>query len=224
MNDDDRVPGENLPRAEQRWTASGFVLVAMAIPFLLPARYAAGVSWLLPAIEGTVLLMLIVVDPGRIDRPGRWVRALSIGLVVAIAAGAAWAAGRLVWDLLYGNPQTEAANELLVAGALVWLQTVIAFAFLYWELDGGGPVNRHLHPAERPDLAFPQQLEPRLAAPDWRPVFFDYLYLALTNATAFSPTDVMPLSRRSKLAMASQSLLSIVILSLVVANAVNLLD
>ncbi|MFE0750904.1 hypothetical protein [Gordonia sp. NPDC058843] len=224
MSDDNRGPGEALPRAEQRWTASAFVLVAMTIPFLLPARYAAGDAWLLPTVEGIVLLTLIVVDPGRIDRPGRWVRALSIGLVVAIAAGAAWAAGRLVWDLLHGNPQTEAADQLLVAGALVWLQTVIAFAFLYWELDGGGAVNRHLHPAEHPDVAFPQQLEPRLAAPDWRPVFFDYLYLALTNATAFSPTDVMPLSRRAKLAMASQSLLSIVILSLVVANAVNLLD
>ncbi|WGJ84027.1 DUF1345 domain-containing protein [Gordonia sp. SMJS1] len=224
MNDDDHVPAQNLPRAEQRWTASAFVLVAMAIPFLLPARYAAGTAWLLPAIEGLVLLTLIVVDPGRIDRPGRWVRALSVGLVVAIAAGAAWAAARLVWDLLHGDPQTEAANQLLVAGALVWLQTVIAFAFLYWELDGGGPVNRHLRPAEHPDLAFPQHLEPRLAPSGWRPVFFDYLYLALTNATAFSPTDVMPLSRRAKLAMASQSLLSIVILSLVVANAVNLLD
>lgn len=224
MNDDDHVPAQNLPRAEQRWTASAFVLVAMAIPFLLPARYAAGTAWLLPAIEGLVLLTLIVVDPGRIDRPGRWVRALSVGLVVAIAAGAAWAAARLVWDLLHGDPQTEAANQLLVAGALVWLQTVIAFAFLYWELNGGGPVNRHLRPAEHPDLAFPQHLEPRLAPSGWRPVFFDYLYLALTNATAFSPTDVMPLSRRAKLAMASQSLLSIVILSLVVANAVNLLD
>lgn len=96
MNDDDHVPAQNLPRAEQRWTASAFVLVAMAIPFLLPARYAAGTAWLLPAIEGLVLLTLIVVDPGRIDRPGRWVRSLSVRLVVAIAAGAAWGAGRLV--------------------------------------------------------------------------------------------------------------------------------
>lgn len=220
MTDDDHT----LTRAEQRWTASAFVLIAMAIPFLLPARYSAGTEWLLPAVEGTVLLTLIVVDPGRIDRPGRWVRALSIGLVVAIAAGAAWGAGRLVWDLLHGNPQTEAANELLVAGALVWSQTVIAFAFLYWELDGGGPVNRHLQRRACPDLVFPQQLDPDLAPPGWRPVYFDYLYLALTNATAFSPTDVMPFTRRAKLAMAVQSMLSIVILSLVVANAVNLLD
>ena len=82
---------------------------------------------------------------------------------------------------------------------------------------------RHLHPPVYPDLAFPQQLEPRVAAPGWRPIFFDYLYLALNNATAFSPTDVMPLARWAKLTMGLQSLLSIVILSLVVANAVNLL-
>ncbi len=211
------------PRAERRWTASAFVVVSMAVPFLLPARYSPGTAWLLPAIEGSVLVALIIVDPGRIDRPGRWVRALSLALVAAIAAGAAWGGGRLVWDLLHGNPDTTVANELLVSGALVWLQTIIAFAFLYWELDDGGPVNRHLHPRRHPDLAFPQQLDPRLAAPGWRPIFFDYLYLALTNATAFSPTDVMPLARWVKLAMATQSLLSIVVLSLVVANAVNLL-
>ncbi|SDU49418.1 hypothetical protein [Gordonia westfalica] len=223
MSDDDTAPPADRPRAEQRWTASAFVLAAMAVPFLLPARYSAGTDWLLPAVEGAVLLTLIIVDPGRIDRPGRWVRALSIALVIAIAASAAWGSGRLVWDLLHGNPQTTNADELLISGALVWSQTVLAFGFLYWELDSGGPVNRHLHPRRHPDLAFPQQLDPDIAPPGWRPVFVDHLYLALTNATAFSPTDVMPLARWMKLAMAVQSMLSIVILSLVVANAVNLL-
>ena len=150
-------------------------------------------------------------------------RVLSIALVVAIAASAAWGSARLVWDLLHGQPQTTVPEELLVAGALVWLQTVIAFGFLYWELDGGGPVARHLSPPAYPDLAFPQQLDRRIAAPGWRPIFFDYLYLALNTATAFSPTDVVPLARWAKLTMALQSLLSIVVLSLVVANAVNLL-
>ncbi|MFI6433382.1 hypothetical protein [Rhodococcus oryzae] len=223
MSDDSHTPSGSESRAERRWTASAFVLVAMAVPFLLPSRYSPGTDWLLPAIEGFVLLTLIVVDPGRIDRPGRWVRALSIALVVAIAAGAAWGSARLVWDLLHGAPQTTVATELLISGALVWSQTVLAFGFLYWELDGGGPVNRHLQPPTHPDLAFPQQLDPGLAAPGWRPVFVDYLYLALTNATAFSPTDVMPLARWAKLTMSVQSILSIVILSLVVANAVNLL-
>ena len=134
MSDDENAPSGERPRAEQRWTASAFVLLSMLIPLLLPPRYAAGTSWLLPAIEGAVLLALVIVDPGRIDRPGRWVRALSIALVVVIAAGAAWAAGRLVWDLLHGNPDTTVANELLLSGALVWLQTVLAFGFLYLKL------------------------------------------------------------------------------------------
>ncbi|MGW0043844.1 hypothetical protein [Rhodococcus sp. NPDC003348] len=224
MSGDSTTSTRGGPRAERRWTASVFVVVAMVVPFLLPAHYSPGADWLLPAIEGGVLITLIVVDPGRIDRPGRWVRALSIALVVAIAAGAAWGSARLVWDLLHGAPQTTEPVELLASGALVWLQTVLAFGFLYWELDGGGPVTRHVRPSPHPDLAFPQQLDPCLAPPGWRPVFVDYLYLALTNATAFSPTDVMPLARWAKLAMAVQSILSVVILGLVVANAVNLLD
>ncbi|WP_420750918.1 hypothetical protein [Rhodococcus sp. O3] len=211
------------PRAEQRWTASAFVLVSMAVPFLLPAHYSPGYTWLLPVIEGSVLVALVVVDPGRIDRPGRWVRALSVALVVVIAAGAAWSAARLVWDLLHSSPTATVATDLLLSGALVWMQTVLAFGFLYWELDGGGAVNRHLRPRPHPDLAFPQQLEPELAPPGWRPVFADYLSLALTNATTFGPADVLPLARWAKLTMAVQSLLSLVILGLVVANAVNLL-
>ena len=134
-----------------------------------------------------------------------------------------WSAARLVWDLLHSSPTATVATDLLLSGALVWMQTVLAFGFLYWELDGGGAVNRHLRPRPHPDLAFPQQLEPELAPPGWRPVFADYLSLALTNATTFGPADVLPLARWAKLTMAVQSLLSLVILGLVVANAVNLL-
>jgi hypothetical protein len=97
----------------------------------------------------------------------------------------------------------------------------IAFALLYWELDGGGAATRARHPPTHADLAFPQQLNPRIAPPDWRPRFIDYLYLGFTNATAFSPTDVMPLAPWAKIAMAIQSLVSLGILGLVIARAVN---
>jgi uncharacterized membrane protein len=148
---------------------------------------------------------------------------VSIALVAAIAAGAAWGTLVLVLALVDGNPQTSAARELLVTGALVWLDTVIAFSFVYWELDSGGPALRFTRGVAHPDLAFPQQMNPDLAPPGWRPVFVDYLYLGLTNGLAFSPTDVMPLSTWAKLTMAVQSLISVVILSLVIANSVNLL-
>ena len=155
-------------------------------------------------LEGVLLVGLIAADPGRIDRRGRQIRAaLSIGLVVLIAATAAWATGRLVVDLLHGNPQTKVASELLATGALVWTEVIIAFTFVYWELDGGGPASRYLDGITYPDLAFPEQLSPEVAPPGWRPIFVDYLYLWLTNATAFSPTDVMPLAHWAKLAMAS---------------------
>ena len=104
----------------------------------------------------------------------------------------------------------------------MWVNNNVIFGLLYWELDGGGPAHRGLHDRP-PDFAFPQTLDPALAAPGWRPTFVDYLYLGLTNALAFSPTDAMPLVPWAKLTMALQSLISVSVLSLVIARAVNVL-
>src|SRR4029453_3780202 len=106
--------------------------------------------------------------------------------------------------------------------SVVWLSNNIAFALLYWELDGGGAAARAHHAADPLDLAFPQQLNPRPASPQWEPCFIDYLYLGFTNATAFSPTDVIPLVPWAKITMAVQAVISIAILGLVIARAVNL--
>ena len=108
-------------------------------------------------------------------------------------------------------------------GGIVYLSNCIAFGLLYWELDSGGPaVRAHGLPAH-PDFAFPQQLSPELAPENWRPQFIDYLYLGFTSATAFSPTDVMPLRPWNKIAMMAQSTISLVLLGLVIARAVNVL-
>jgi uncharacterized membrane protein len=113
---------------------------------------------------------------------------------------------------------------LLSAGALVWVNNNVTFAFLYWLLDGGGPLDRERGVRRFPDLAFPQQLNPVIAPPGWRPIFGDYLYLGFTNATAFSPTDVMPLAQWAKVAMGTQAIISLTLLSLVIARAVNVLS
>ena len=105
----------------------------------------------------------------------------------------------------------------------MWLNTIVAFAFLYWEFDGGGPAARAHREARYPDFAFAEHMNPALAPPDWRPLFLDYLYLGLTNATAFSPTDVMPLRHWAKLTMGAQALISLMILGLVIARAVNII-
>ena len=106
----------------------------------------------------------------------------------------------------------------------MWLDINLTFALLYWELDGGGPAERLPNRRKYPDFAFPENLNPRVAPPGWQPIFTDYLYLGFTNATAFSPTDVMPLARWAKMMMLAQALMSLVVLALVIANAVGLLQ
>ena len=210
--------------AEKRWPMAVTLVLAMAMPLLLPARFSLGPSWAVPAAEALLLVAIVAIDRGRIDRWSAAGRALSLALVAVLVTDAAGVTGRLIVDLVEGGPETNSAEDLLKTGFLVWLYTIIAFAFLYWVLDGGGPESRFLTPPEFPDLAFPAQLNPGIARPGWRPEFFDYLYLGFTDATAFSPTDVMPLARWGKLAMTAQSVCSLMILGLVIARAANILN
>ena len=209
-------------QAEKRWPMAFGLVLAMAVPLLLPARFSLGPRWAAPAIEALLLVLIIAGDRGRIDRRSTAGRTLSLVLVAVLVAEAAGVTARLVVDLIEGGPETNSPTDLLKTGFLVWFYTIIAFAFLYWALDGDGPEARFLTPSEFPDLAFPEQLNPQVAAPGWRPEFFDYLYLAFTDATAFSPTDVMPLARWAKLAMTVQAVCSLMILGLVIARAVNI--
>ena len=211
-------------RAEKRWPMAFTLLLAMTVPLVLAPRFSFGPPWAAPLVEAGLLVAIIAIDRGRIDRWSAPGRALSLGLVAVLVADAAVVASRLVVDLVKGGPETHSATDLLKTGFLVWFYTIIAFAFLYWVLDGGGPETRFLAPREFPELAFPAQLNPGIAPPGWRPEFFDYLYLGFTDATAFSPTDVMPLARWAKLAMTVQAVSSLMILGLVIARAVNILQ
>ena len=207
---------------EPRWPMACAVIAAMVLTVLLPDSLRAGPKLLLPVLAGLLLAALIVGDPGKIDRRSRALRALSIGLAFVLVVGALWATAALIDDLINGGSTTNSASDLLEAGSVVWLLNIIAFALVYWELDSGGAAARAFQAPAHPDFAFPQQLSPELAPAGWRPRFVDYLYLAFTNATAFSPTDAMPLAPWAKLTMTVQSLISIAILGLVIARAVNI--
>ena len=197
------------------------VLVLMGFAIVSPANLALLPGWLLATVEGLLLVALIIGDPGRIDRTGPWQRRTSIALVVVLLASTLASTSLLIYDLVTGAAVTNQADEMLLAGAKVWLGNNIAFAFLYWEFDGGGPaVRAHVLP-RYPDLAFPQQLNPELARPGWRPQFLDYLYVGFTTANAFSPTDTMPMAHWTKVAMGSQALISFAVVGLVLARAVN---
>ena len=206
---------------EARWPMAGAVLAAMVLTILLPDALRVGPRWALPLIEGMLLVAVIAADPGKINRRSRLLRALSIVLVSVLVLGALVATVQLIDDLIHGGSETNSASDLLEAGTIVWVSNNIAFALLYWELDGGGAAARAHHLPTHADFAFPQQLNPKISSPDWRPRFIDYLYLGFTNATAFSPTDAMPLAPWAKIAMAVQAFVSLAILGLVIARAVN---
>jgi uncharacterized membrane protein len=200
----------------------GAVVAAMVLTVLLPGQLRLVPAWLLVLIEAVLLVALVFGDPGRIDRRSNQLRSLSIALVAVLVLNSLIATYLLVGDLIHGGKETNSASALLIAGSVVWASNNIAFSLLYWELDGGGSAHRtHSWPSRRVDLAFPQDMNPHVARDVWLPRFIDYLYLGLTNATALSPTDVMPLAPWAKIAMGVQSIISLAILGLVVARAVN---
>ncbi|WP_406470032.1 hypothetical protein [Streptomyces sp. NBC_01615] len=208
---------------EARWPMAVAVVAAMVLTLLLPDDLRLGPRWLVPLVEGLLLVTLIAGDPGRISRRLAALRAVSITLAGVLAVSAIWSTLQLIDDLIHGGTETNSADGLLQAGGSVWASTILAFSLLYFELDSGGPAARAHRMPTTPELAFPQQLSPDLNATHWRPRFIDYLYLGLTNSTAFSPTDVMPLAPWAKIAMAVQSLVSLLVLGLVIARAVNVL-
>ena len=199
------------------------IAVAVALQYPLPGRLALlHPAWLLPTLQGVLLITLVAANPRRIDTESRAIRLLSLTLVALLSLANAWSVARLVTGLVQGIAGNS-AGPLLVTGGTIWLINVIVFALWYWEFDRGGPVARAHAIRVYPDFQFVQMASPQMAPPDWEPTFGDYLYLSFTNATAFSPTDTMPLSRWAKMAMTAQAAVSIVTVTLVVARAVNVL-
>ena len=208
---------------EARWQVAVAVAIAVALQFPLPDRLAlVHPTWLLPAVEGLLLLVLVMANPRRINRESRALRLLGLTLAALLSLANAWSVAQLVTGLVQGT-EGGAAGPLLVTGGAIWLTNIIVFGLWYWEFDRGGPVARANGTRIYPDFQFVQMASPELAPPDWEPTFGDYVYLAFTNAAAFSPTDVMPLSRWAKMGMTAQATVSIVTVALVVARAVNIL-
>jgi uncharacterized membrane protein len=226
--DVDRLEQVHLPawlrstEGEQRFPVTLVILVAIVLQIELPRRFALQPHFLLPGLEIVLAAGLIAANPTRIDRESRMLRTASVTLIAAISAANIISALRLVYELLNHTAGDE-AGPLLATGAAIWGTNVIAFGLWYWELDRGGPVSRARARKSYPDFLFVQMQSPELAPPDWEPTFLDYLYLSFTNATAFSPTDVMPMRRWAKMMMLVQSATSIVALVLVIARAVNIL-
>jgi uncharacterized membrane protein len=210
-------------QGEPRWPVSLGILAAIALQIALPDHLAPHPRWMLPALESLLLAGLVASNPRRIERRSRPLRAASTALIGLMSAANAWSASQLVLGLVRGT-EHQAAARLLTSGGAIWLTNVIVFCLWYWELDRGGPVARAQALRHHPDFLFAQMTSPELAPEHWEPAFIDYLYLSFTNATAFSPTDVLPLSGWAKLTMMLQSAVSLATVALVIARAVNILQ
>ena len=218
-------PAEDLGESPL-WPAAALVAAA-GLYADLPSRFIFGssagagafgvVRWVIPALTFLVLASLAAIRPrGRVTR-----RHLVIGTIAIVSAANAVSIGLLIHLLI--NGANAHASTLLRAAVHMWVVNVLLFALWFWQLDGGGPVARPAcAPSER-DFLFPQQQEPVLAGSGWRPLFLDYLYVSFTNATAFSPTDTMSLSRWAKMLMLVESAISLSLAVMVVARAVNIL-
>jgi hypothetical protein len=209
-------------RGENRFAVGTAVLVVIVIQVAIAKGLSLHPEYLVPGLEVALFVLLSIGNPVRLERESALLRAAGLALVTAASVAVAWSAWTLVWRLLHGTAPAKPV-ELLLNGGGIWLMNVIVFALWYWELDRGGPAARASARKIHPDFLFSQMTVPELVRRDWEPGFVDYLYLSFTNATAFSPTDTLPLSRWAKLAMMFQSLISLVTVALVVARAVNIL-
>lgn len=206
---------------EPRWPASLAVLAALLLSVTLPEKLTLGPTWLLPTLGIVLLAPLTLIAPMRKRKEEAWHRAAAIALIGIVNLANVGSLVLIVGTLLHGSKAN--GTQLIVEAMKIWLTNILVFALWYWELDGGGPGHRAEPRHRPPDFVFPQMVTPEVATKGWKPTFVDYLYLAFTNATAFSPTDTLPLTPWAKILMLIQSLASLLTVGLVAARAVNIL-
>jgi hypothetical protein len=221
-------------RGEARLPAVFAVLAAAALYALLPEHLLVAPRYVIPGLELLLLIPLVVINPRRLTQQTRWSRGLSLGLAMLIVAANQVALGLLLHALV--TVTAEQARDLLLAAGQVWLTNVIAFGLVFWELDRGGPVARtqidrtDMAPADfrfsqdENDDAVTEVAVGASGQTDWVPALVDYLYVSLTNSSAFSPTDTMPLSPRAKILMGLEATAALLTSVLVIARAVGALQ
>jgi uncharacterized membrane protein len=211
------TPADNADGGEvARWPATVAVLLVGGLYLLISDRYSVGPAWLVLA-GGLALLgpFWLAQRTGRHELTHLLALAVNAFLTLAVAASAALLIVRL------GQGTTQAL-ALLRDAVLIWVANILTFALWYWTLDAGGPAKRHPGKHASTDFAFPQQQQDDDGLVEgWSPGFLDYLFLAFNTATAFSPTDTLVLSRRMKVAMMAEAALSLVVVAVLAARAIN---
>ena len=219
-------PAGKTPRVGERRAPMALAVLAVAVLSLLipdDFRISHATAIIYPVMLVGFLVVLIVGDPGRIDREQRWLRYTTGALILVITMVTAFEVLRLVVGILQ-NRKWATPSQLLGIGAIVIVTNMIAFALWFWHMDAGGPAARaHGRPEPRRAFVFPETGLPELEGTHWYPEFIDYLALSFNTCTAFSPTDVSAVRHWAKLMMILESSLSLTMVTLVVARAINAL-
>jgi len=213
-------------RRDPFWPAQLTVLAAIVLSLDLPSSLTIQQVWLIPAIEGVLLAGLVLSTPWIPNHRHRQRRRVALALIAFVTASNLVNLGLLVHHVLHPglHPSGSLGRQLILAGVEIWITNVLLFTVWYWELDRGGPIARQAETPPAPDFYFPQLSDEHLGGMEWRAGYLDYMYTSFTNATAFSPTDTMPLTSIAKLLMGAQSLASLITIGMVFARAVNILQ
>jgi hypothetical protein len=210
---------------ERWWPVALAVIVAALLHVTLPAKYRVSPAWVVPVLAVVLVAVLVVGDPGRIDRQRSWLRIVTGAMIALLTVANLFAGARLVYDIITGSKLfANDAPALLAAGGVVWLTNVVAFGLWFWDLDRGGAAARAYRPFENPAFVFPEMLHTDFVAQPWVPKFVDYLSLAFWTATAFSPTDTSAIKGWAKLLMMIEAAMSLCLAALVIARAINILQ
>jgi len=210
-------PGQPI-RIERRWPVAITALAVLFLLEVLPWRARLLPPWV-PYI-GVIALIVPMAAVNLSGTTARWLRIEHATTLVfcAFAEGVTVTAlARLLAVMIRGSREIG-GNQLLTSSVAAWAMNVLTFSLLYWQLDRGGPAF-----AAKRDWLFPQEGVREKTASDWQPGFVDYLYLAYSTATAFSSTDVLPLTSRAKMLMMFESAISLVTILVVASRAINLL-
>lgn len=207
--------------------AAILVLVSFGLYWLLPNHFRPVPAIVMVVLVVVLITLLVVFVPHRHKEVARWQRILVMVVIAAITLSNAYDLVRLIETLL-SKDQPLTGRELILSAAVIWLTNVVVFALWFWELDRGGPGKRAAARDDaslerHPDFLFPQMGNPQLAPGNWHPKLLDYVYFSFSNGTAFSATDVMPLSHWAKVLMMVQAGSSLLLVVLVTARAVNVL-
>jgi hypothetical protein len=218
------APAPAAERGEHWWPVALAIAVVAGMHVALPTQYRVHPVWVVPVVLLVLITVLIVGDPGRIDRQRTWLRVVTSIMIAFITLANLSAAVRLVIDILTGSRLfANNAGGLLAAGGVIWVTNVIAFGLWYWDLDRGGAAARAHQPFRHPAFVFPEMQHLDFMPGGWVPRFIDYISLAFWTATAVSPTDISAIRPWAKLLMMLEAAGSIALAALVIARAINIL-